>query len=62
MSCSETSISLRPKARITAIRITIPATIVGARPGCRPWTFRRFASGFDDSSEHIRWMASSERT
>ena len=33
MSCSETSISSIPNARITWTRITAPATIVGARPG-----------------------------
>ena len=34
-----------PKASSTSSRITTPATIVGARSGCRPRTARRSASG-----------------
>ena len=45
MSCSETSTSLSPKARITSIRITTPATIVGARSGWMPVICRRSAGG-----------------
>ena len=36
MSCSETSTRSSPNARRTSIRIATPATIVGARSGCRP--------------------------
>ena len=45
MSCSETSTRSSPKARSASSRITTPATIVGARSGCRPVTSRRSASG-----------------
>ena len=56
----ETSISWRPKARITWIRITTPATMVGARPGCRPGTASRSSSVFAASCEYIRWIDSSD--
>ena len=38
MSCSDTSISVSPKSRIASTRMIPPATIVGARSGCRPRT------------------------
>ena len=49
MSCSETVIRSRSKARITSTRVTTPATMVGARSACRPriscaWRAARTAS------------------
>src|SRR6478736_2259652 len=57
MSCSDTSISCSPKARIAWIRITTPATMVGARPGWRPGTLRRSSSDFPESIEYMCWIA-----
>ena len=45
MSRSDTSISSRSNSRIASTRMIPPATIVGARSGCRPVTWRRSASG-----------------
>ena len=41
------------KARIASIRITQPATIVGARSGCRPGISARLASGAEAKRESI---------
>ena len=45
MSCSDTLMPSRPNGASTSSRIATPATIVGARSGCRPGTSRRSASG-----------------
>ena len=45
-----------PKARIVSTRITTPATMVGARSGCRPAISVRSASGAEASRENIRWI------
>ena len=47
MSCSETSKPSSAKASRTSIKMTVPATIVGARSGCRPRVARRSASGIE---------------
>jgi hypothetical protein len=41
MSCSETSTRSSSKARMASARRIMPATMVGARSGCRPTTWRR---------------------
>jgi hypothetical protein len=54
MSRSDTSTSLRSSERIDSLRITAPATMVGARSGCKPGTLRRSSTVLPASIAAIR--------